>query len=242
MRKGAHLYRNLTHGGYHHAKPEREHQEDREQQYHSKKLSYKDVVEMPLPEIQRRYGAASEDGVKFEGVNHVAFVSEDMAKTLWFYCEILGFRLLKTLELPNNGQHFFLDGGNNCAVAFFYFPDAPKRAPGLASIDIDGMLEGKGISTAVGSVNHVAFNVKRSRLREYRARVKSANVGFVSPILYHSDITTSGYSETIDENTVWESFYFVGPDGEYLEMTAQTERAFTPERDIQHKPAVSSRL
>ena len=33
-----------------------------------------------------------------------------------------------------------------------------------------------------------------------------------------------------------QSFYFTGPDGEYLEMAAQTARQFTPEGDILHAP------
>jgi catechol 2,3-dioxygenase-like lactoylglutathione lyase family enzyme len=201
-------------------------------------LGYDKIVNLSLEQLQTRYGASPPEAVKFHGVNHVAFVCSDMAKTLWFWCEILGFRLVKTLELPGNGQHFFLDGGNNCAVAYFYFPDAPKAAPGVSSVDMKGMLTGKGFATAMGSVNHVAFNVPLEKLREYRERVKSAKLGFVTPILFHSDKDPSGYSPQRDENTCWESFYFSGPDGEYLEMTAQTDRAFTPQRDILHKPAV----
>ena len=60
--------------------------------------------------------------------------------------------------------------------------------------------------------------------------------GFVSPILYHSDQDNTGYSPERDVHTTWESFYFTGPDGEYLELTSQTDREFTPSRDINHKP------
>ncbi len=84
-------------------------------------------------------------------------------------------------------------------------------------------------------MNHVAFNVPLAKLREARKKLKDTGY-WVSPILYHSDIAESGYSEKRDENTVWESIYFVGPDGEYLELAAQTDREFTPERDVNHKP------
>jgi hypothetical protein len=50
----------------------------------------------------------------------------------------------------------------------------------------------------------VAFNVPQSKLKEYRKRVKSAKLGFVSPILFHSDVDPSGYSKTKDEHTMWE--------------------------------------
>jgi len=38
---------------------------------------------------------------------------------------------------------------------------------------------------------------------------------------------------------VWESFYFIGPDGEYLEMTAQSDRDFIAKEDINHIPATT---
>ena len=234
MKRVGTITRHLTHG--YSASPSAEKPRD------GPALEYEEVVKLSVPELQKRYGSSPPDAVKFSGVNHVAFVSSDMARTLWFWCEVLGFRLTKTLELPGDGQHFFLDGGNNCAVAYFYFPVAPKPVLGVSSIDVQGVLTGKGFATAHGSVNHVAFNVSAAKLKEYRKRVVKANVGFVTPILYHSDKDPSGYSPKRDENTCWESFYFCGPDGEYLEMTAQTEREFTPERDIQHKPAVANTL
>ena len=39
----------------------------------------------------------------------------------------------KTIELPFGlGQHFFFDCGGGDALAFFWFPDAPERAPGIS--------------------------------------------------------------------------------------------------------------
>jgi catechol 2,3-dioxygenase-like lactoylglutathione lyase family enzyme len=235
MKRIGTLTRHLTHG--YSAQSPSSNRDSRMPPRTGPKATFTDVANMSVEELQQRFGRSTADAVQFEGVNHVAFVSSDMAKTLWFWCEVLGFRLIKTLQLPNDGQHFFLDGGNNCAVAYFYFPNAPKHAPGIATINMQDMVQGKGYATAHGSVNHVAFNVPLNKLKEYRERVKQANVGMVSPILYHSDVAPSGYTPSRDENTVWESFYFAGPDGEWLEMTAQTDREFTPERDILHKPA-----
>ena len=31
------------------------------------------------------------------------------------------------------GQHFFFDSGGGDCLAFFWFPDAPEPAPGVAS-------------------------------------------------------------------------------------------------------------
>lgn len=160
-----------------------------------------------------------------------------MAKTLWFWSEGLGLRLTKTIALPDQGQHFFLDGGNGAALAYFWFPNAPKAEPGVASIDVMKAVQTGDFSTAHGSVNHAAWNVDSNKLREYRKRIQKLEVGFVSPILYHGDTNESGYDEKKGPDTTWESFYFTGPDGEYLELTSQTTRPFTAERDILHVPA-----
>ena len=62
------------------------------------------------------------------GINHVALVCSDMARTVDFYSNILGMPLIKSLDLPDGGgQHFFFDAGNGDCVAFFWFADAPDR-------------------------------------------------------------------------------------------------------------------
>src|SRR5262249_65255 len=66
------------------------------------------------------------------GINQLGLVWRDMAETVAWYEDVLGMKLVKTLELPDGrGQHFFLDMGNGVdAVAFFWFPDAPDGVPG----------------------------------------------------------------------------------------------------------------
>jgi catechol 2,3-dioxygenase-like lactoylglutathione lyase family enzyme len=71
---------------------------------------------------------------ELRGVNHVALVCRDMARTVEFYRDTLGMPLVKTVELPMGlGQHFFFDIGNGDCLAFFWFRDAPPPAPGLAA-------------------------------------------------------------------------------------------------------------
>ena len=92
----------------------------------------------------------------FQGVNHLALVCKDMARTVDFYSNVLGMPLIKTIELPGGrGQHFFFDLGNGDSLAFFWFPQAPDAAPGVASAT-RGMIPGP---SAHGSMNHVAINV-----------------------------------------------------------------------------------
>jgi catechol 2,3-dioxygenase-like lactoylglutathione lyase family enzyme len=46
-----------------------------------------------------------------------------MARTVDFYSNVLGFPLVKTVELPAGwGQHFFFDIGGGATLAFFWFP------------------------------------------------------------------------------------------------------------------------
>src|SRR5262250_217992 len=96
------------------------------------------------------------------GVNHLALVCSDMKRTVEFYTQVLGMRLIKTINLPGgSGQHFFFDMGGGNALAFFWFPDARDAVPGVsAPVNAPGL--GEWIS-AIGSMNHVAFNVPEER-------------------------------------------------------------------------------
>jgi len=40
------------------------------------------------------------------------------------------------------GQHFFFDIGQGNLLAYFWFPNAPKAAPGVASVDPEGLARG----------------------------------------------------------------------------------------------------
>ena len=108
---------------------------------------------------------------QLRGINHLALVCKDMKRTVDFYTEVLGMPLVKTIELPGGmGQHFFFDIGNGDSLAFFWFPDAPQRAPGIASPAAAPGI-GQEITTAHGSMNHVAFDVPEERFEEYHAKL-----------------------------------------------------------------------
>ena len=72
------------------------------------------------------------------GINHLALVCRDMARTVDFYSNVLGMPLVKTIELPAGmGQHFFFDCGGGDCLAFFWFPDAPDGVPGISARPAD---------------------------------------------------------------------------------------------------------
>ena len=167
----------------------------------------------------------------FGGINHLALVSSDMARTVDFYTNVLGMPLIKTLEIPGGAQHFFFDCGNGDSLAFFWFPDAPPAAPGIAAA---GEMPGGGsIVSAHGSMNHVAFDVPVDRFDEYVQKLKDKGVA-VSPVLNHDDSERTVAAE-MHEGVFVRSVYFRDPDGVLLEFASWT-RTFGPE-DALHAPA-----
>ena len=86
---------------------------------------------------------------ELQGVHHLALTCRDMEKTVDFYSNVLGMPLVKTLDLPfGSGQHFFFDIGKGDALAFFWFPESPGAAPGVAA---PARMVGEGsIATADG--------------------------------------------------------------------------------------------
>lgn len=174
---------------------------------------------------------------QLQGINHIALVCRDMARTVDFYTNTLGLPLIKTIALPDGGQHFFFDIGNGDALAFFWFPQAPVAAPGIASVKPDAFQTGD-LTTAHGSMNHLAFKIPVEKLDEYRDKLVAKGVQ-VTPVLQHADVP-SGYVPEADESTFISSMYFFDPDGILLEFAANVRELGDPVRDIQHEPATTA--
>lgn len=174
---------------------------------------------------------AADKPFEFRGVNHIAIVCRDMARTVEFYRDILGMRLVKTLDLPGDaGQHFFFDMGNGNCIAFFWFPDAPKAAPGISA---PAALPTSGdFRSAHGSLNHIAIDIAAEQFDEFYERLVSKGVE-VSPILNH-DHSKYQVSREVTDDVYVRSAYFFDPDGVLLEFAAWT-RAFRDD-DVAHDP------
>ena len=124
-------------------------------------------------------------GFELRGINHLALVCRDMERTVDFYTNVLGMPLVKTIELPAGmGQHFFFDCGGGDCLAFFWFPDAPDGVPGISA---PAARPDQGdLTSAIGSMNHVAFDVAPEKMEEYRDRLVAAGID-CTEIANHDD-------------------------------------------------------
>jgi catechol 2,3-dioxygenase-like lactoylglutathione lyase family enzyme len=177
---------------------------------------------------------AGTDRFELRGINHLALVCRDMARTVDFYTNVLGMPLVKTIELPAGlGQHFFFDCGGGDCLAFFWFPDAPDGVPGISAPK--GRPDTAELTSAVGSMNHVAFAVPPEKIVEYKARLEAAGVP-CSEVANHDD-SEWGISNEVHDGVFVRSVYFQDPDGILLEFACWT-RPLGP-GDIHHKPATA---
>ncbi len=168
---------------------------------------------------------------EIRGVNHLALVCKDMAKTVEFYRDVLGMPLTKTIDLPGDmGQHFFFDIGNGDSLAFFWFPNAPAAQPGVSSPrDLPGL---GSLVTAHGSMNHIAFDVPKEKFDEYCDKLKAKGVA-LSPVMNHDNSPTQ-VAPKMRDGVFVRSVYFFDPDGVCLEFACWT--ATFDEFDVAHEP------
>ena len=171
---------------------------------------------------------------EFRGINHLALVCSDMQRTVDFYSNVLGMKLIKTIDLPANmGQHFFFDCGGGDALAFFWFPDAPPAVPGVSSPA--GRPDQGSLTSAIGSMNHVAFAVPPEKIDEYRDRLRAAGID-CTDVANHDD-SEWGLSKELTEEVFVRSIYFQDPDGILLEFACWTRPL--NDSDVSHVSARS---
>ena len=170
--------------------------------------------------------------MRTNGINHLALVCKDMSETVAFYTQILGMPLVKTVALPDGGQHFFFDCGGGAMLAFFWWKDAPAPAPGIASVEHFPTKP----KTAVGSMNHVAFTLDEDELEAAVQRLKAAGVPVLPTVVNHDD-SEMGVARDNHPGVFVRSVYFTDPNGIMMEFAAFT-RPLTP-ADVRHHPAAA---
>jgi len=169
--------------------------------------------------------------MRTQGINHLALVCRDMAETQRFYEDVLGMPLVKTVALPDGGQHFFFDCGGGSLLAFFWWPDVTEGAPGVASVEHFPSRP----KTVVGSMNHVAFTVDDAQLEDYCARLEAAGVP-VLPVVVNHDDSELGVARERHAGVFVRSVYFTDPNGVMLEFAALSRPLGAP-GDTRHAAA-----
>ena len=110
------------------------------------------------------------------GIDHLAFVTDDLPGTMEFYTRVLQLQLVHVRRVPfeqdrgqppyDNLRHYFFDMGNDTLLAFFEYPK------GLARQNRD----------LPGGMQHIAFHVPRERFDKMVDHVKSCGVSVVGPV------------------------------------------------------------
>lgn len=137
--------------------------------------------------------------VTYRGVNHLALVTTDMEKTVRFYRDVLGMKLVGTTggaqDYPY--RHYFLSLGPGSTIAFFEWPDVelPPR-------------KDSGIPATGRQFDHVAIGVdSEDDLAAAQDRLRAADV----------DV-----SEVVDHG-LCRSIYFEDPNGISIELAVWSQ-------------------
>lgn len=126
--------------------------------------------------------------VKFNGINHLAMVTGDMDKTVRFWRDLLGMRLIVGLGRPGY-RHYFLEISATDTVAFFEWPGVE---PGIEK-------DHGAPTTGPVMFDHVSFGVESlDALWELKDKLTAADC-WVSEVVDHGFICSI---YTFDPNNI----------------------------------------
>ena len=144
------------------------------------------------------------------GIDHLAFVTDDLPLTMDFYTRVLQMQLVHVRRVPfeqdrgqppyDNLRHYFFVMGHDQLLAFFEYPK------GLEKQDRD----------RPGGMQHVAFHVTPEKFDTLVEHVRSCDVNVIGPVALGGRF--------------W-SAYFYDPNGIRLELA--TSRLQTNEGVIE---------
>jgi catechol 2,3-dioxygenase-like lactoylglutathione lyase family enzyme len=131
------------------------------------------------------------------GIDHLAFVTDDLPATMDFYTRVLQMRLVHVRRVPferdrgqppyDNLRHYFFDMGHDQLLAFFEYPKGlPRQNRDLP-----------------GGMQHVAFHVHPEKFEALLKNVREQGVNVVGPVALGGRF--------------W-SAYFYDPNGIRLEL------------------------
>ena len=135
------------------------------------------------------------------GIDHLAFITDDMTKTVRFYRDLLGMEL--NAGIGHGGyRHYFFRAGNTC-IAFFEYAGASvmeKKNHGVMS------------KLPLG-FDHLSVHVEsREQLFAHKDRLEAAGIDVVG---------------AVDHGMIW-SIYFFDPNNIPLEISWATAEVINP--------------
>ena len=115
--------------------------------------------------------------VKYTGINHLAMVTGDMDRTIRFWRDLLGMRLVAGLGHPGY-RHYFLEISGHDMIAFFEWPDVEP----LDEKDHGFPVKGKA------AFDHISFEVEtEDDLWELKDKFDAVNI-WCSEVVDHGFI------------------------------------------------------
>jgi len=159
----------------------------------------------------------------FTGINHLALVTADMDRTVRFYRDVLGCKLVATIGNASF-RHYFFSMGNRNTLAFFEFPNnhlVPSKPAGLRAYD------GR-------QFDHLSFNIDGYEdFLALQARLRAAGVE-VTRVVDH-DFIHSIYFDDPNGISLEASVWMMDPETEHYEgdpnpVAAVTESAMSGPR------------
>ena len=135
--------------------------------------------------------------IKFNGINHLAMVTGDMDKTVRFWRDLLGMRLVAGLGKPGY-RHYFFEISEQDLLAFFEWPNVEPVADKDHGYPVAGPV----------IFDHISFGVE-SEDDLYQLKDKLAAAGF-------------WVSEAIDHGFI-HSIYSFDPNGIPIEFSLDIE-------------------
>lgn len=115
--------------------------------------------------------------IKFNGINHLAMVTGDMDKTIRFWRDLLGMRLVAGLGRPGYRHYFFQISGNDL-IAFFEWPGVKP----IEEKDHGRLVTGPVV------FDHISFGVEiEEDLWEIKDRLTAADI-WVTEVIDHGFI------------------------------------------------------
>lgn len=147
----------------------------------------------------------------YNGINHLAFITNDMNRTIRFYRDLLGFPL--TAGVGNEQfKHYFFQITETDAIAFFSYDQARPMA-----------YKSHGVPTSEPlGFDHVSIGVNtKADLFGLKDRLEAAGVEVSGPV---------------DHGFIW-SIYFFDPNTIPLEVSWQLMQIVTPPVMADAEPA-----